>query len=135
MTGRYVAGIMLLAAVVAASLRLARGSLAPVRLEGLLLGLALATAGAVSWIMVASLTIGRGHQAFMAAQVLGILGRLVVYGASLIYVALRTTIDPVFLAGSLVGFHVIFLVLEVRFAVKGLQRAAQGATGGSGHGG
>jgi len=135
MTGRYVAGILLLASMGAASLRLARGSLAPARLEGLLLGIALATAGAVSWIMIASWTIGRGQQAFMAAQVLGILGRLVVYGAALIYVALRTTIDPVSLAGSLLGFHVVFLVLEVRFAVKGLQRAGPGTPGESRHGG
>jgi hypothetical protein len=135
MTGRYLAGILLLAAAAWGCLRAARGSLPPARSEGLLLGLGLATVGAVSWILAASWTIGRGHQAFMGAQVLGILGRLVVYGAALIYVALRTTIDPVYLAGSLLGFHVVYMVLEIRFAMKGLRQAGHGTSGGSRHGG
>jgi hypothetical protein len=133
MTGRYLAAILLLAAAAWGCLRAARGSLTPARSEGLLLGLGLATAGAVSWILAASWTIGRGQQAFMGAQVLGILGRLVVYGAALIYVALRTTIDPVYLAGSLLGFHVVYMVLEIRFAMKGLRQAGRGDPGGSRH--
>lgn len=133
MTGRYVTGLLLLAAASGALLRAAGGSLDPPRLGGLLLGLALATAGAASWILLASWTIGRGQQAFMAAQGLGILGRLVIYGAALVYVALRTAIDPVYLAVSLLGFHVIFLVLEVRFAASGLRRGGPGAPGESDH--
>ena len=133
MTGRYVGGILLLAAAGAAALRAAWGGLAPPRLEGLLLGLALATAGALSWILLASWSLGRGHAAFMAAQGLGIMGRLVIYGAALGYVALRTTIDPVYLAGSLLGFHVLFLILEVRFAAQGARRAGPGEPGGTVH--
>jgi hypothetical protein len=135
MTGRYVGGILLLGAAGGACLRAARAGLAPARIEGLLLGLALATAGAVSWILLASWTIGRGHRAFMAALGLGILGRLVVYGGALIYVALKTTIDPVFAAGSLLGFHVIYLVLEVRFAARGLAGAGRGSPDGGRHDG
>ena len=102
----------------------ARGRLEPGELTALLLGLFLAAAGALSWMGAAAWSIGRGHRAFMSALVLGILGRLVVYGAALIYVALRTTLDPVLLAGSLLGFYAVFMVLEVRFAVKALRRPA-----------
>jgi len=133
-TRRYVAGILILGAAGAAGMWAARDRLEPGGLAGLFLGLALATAGALSWIGAAVFSIERGQQAFMAAMVLGILGRLMIYGAALIYVALRTTIDPVFLAGSLLGFYVIFLVLEVRFAVKALRRSG-GHSGVKPHGG
>jgi hypothetical protein len=88
---------------------------------GVALGAALAGVGAVSWIFAADR--GRRHpERFMMLLGLGILGRLVVYGATLIYVALLTRIDPLWTAGSLLGFHVLFMMLEVRFALDGLKR-------------
>jgi len=124
-----VAGVALAGALLAWSLG---DRLPPGKASGIALGAALAGVGAVSWIVVADR--GRRHpQWFMMLLGLGILGRLVVYGAALIYVALRTAIDPVYLAGSLLGFHVVYMVLEVRFAMKGLRQAGRGASDGSRH--
>jgi hypothetical protein len=123
MTARYIGVVLLLtgAGVIAAGWL--RGSLPPAAIQGALLGLALSAAGAISWIVAAAATIDRGPRAFMAALALGILGRLVVYGATLVYVLMRTTLDPIWTAGSLMGSYAVFLVLEVRFALRlrGLQ--------------
>ena len=123
MTARYVAYVLLMAGAGAIAAWWMRGSLPPGALPGALLGLALSAAGAISWIVAAAATIDRGARAFMAALALGILGRLVVYGAALVYVILRTTLDPIWTAGSLMGSYAVFLVLEVRFALRlrGLQ--------------
>src|SRR5262252_2985614 len=75
---------------------------------GLALGAALAGAGAVSWIGAAAWAASRGQKAFMAALALGILGRLVIYAATLLFVTLRTRVDPVWTAGALMGFYVLF---------------------------
>jgi len=113
-----VAGIALAGALLAWRLG---DRLPPGKASGIALGAALAGVGAVSWIVVADR--GRRHpQWFMMLLGLGILGRLVVYGATLIYVALLTRIDPLWTAGSLLGFHVLFMMLEVRFALHGLKR-------------
>jgi len=113
-----VAGIALAGALLAWRLG---DRLPPGKASGIALGAALAGVGAVSWIVVADR--GRRHpQWFMMLLGLGILGRLVVYGATLIYVALLTRIDPLWTAGSLLGFHVLFMMLEVRFALQGLKR-------------
>jgi hypothetical protein len=123
MTGRYVGYVLILtgAGVIAAGWL--RGSLPPASIQGALLGLALSGAGAISWIVAAAATIDRGARAFMAALALGILARLVVYGAALVYVILCTTLDPIWTAGSLMGSYAVFLVLEVRFTLRlrGLQ--------------
>ena len=98
-----------------------RETLGPGRAAGIALGASLAGLGAVSWIVAAER--GRARpEWFMMLLGLGILGRLVVYGATLIYVALLTRIDPLWTAGSLLGFHVLFMILEVRFALHGLKR-------------
>ena len=86
--------------------------------DGFAIGCLLAALGAVSWIAAAAR--GRSRPGgFMLFLGLGILGRLVVYGATLIYVALLTRIDPLWTAGSLLGFHVLFMMIEVRFALHG----------------
>jgi len=86
---------------------------------GFALGGLLAALGAVAWILAAARGQARPER-FMILLGLGILGRLVVYGATLIYVALLTRIDPLWTAGSLLGFHVLFMMIEVRFALRGL---------------
>jgi hypothetical protein len=123
MTARYVAYVLLLIGAGAVAAWWMKGSLPPGALQGAWLGLALSGAGAISWIVAAAATMERGPRAFMAALALGILGRLVVYGATLVYVLLRTTLDPIWTAGSLMGSYAVFLVLEVRFALllRGLQ--------------
>ena len=113
-----VAGIALAGALAAWGYR---EGLGPGRAAGVALGAALAGLGAVSWIVAAER--GRASPEWsMMLLGLGILGRLVVYGATLIYVALLTRIDPLWTAGSLLGFHVLFMILEVRFALHGLKR-------------
>jgi hypothetical protein len=111
------AGVGVLAAVIG---HLLRDRLPPGAAAGFALGGVLAAVGAVSWILAAE----RGRRrpgSFMLLVGLGILGRLVVYGATLIYVALLTRIDPLWTAGSLLGFHVLLMMLEVRFALHGMK--------------
>jgi hypothetical protein len=117
------AGVVLavtIAAMVAAWGMAAR--LGTFRAAGLGLGAALAGLGAATWIAAAAWAANRGHKAFMGALGLGILGRLVIYAATLLYVTLRTRVDPVWTAGALMGFYVLFMVEEVRFALRGLNR-------------
>jgi hypothetical protein len=117
MTARY-AGYVLLLACVAAGLAFVPGDrLSAGARSACLLGLGLGAAGALSWILLTGWSIGRGHKAFMAATMLGILGRVVIYSATLIYVALRTSIDLLWMAGAMLGFHLASIVLEVRFAL------------------
>ena len=127
--------MVLVTGVAAGGLWFLRGRLPEGGLQGALLGLGLAAAGAVSWILAAAWSGRQGAQASLLALVLGILGRLVVYGAALVYVALRTSLDPVLMAVSLLGFHVVFLIIEIRYAVEGMRRGGAGAGDGSGHGG
>lgn len=130
MTGRYVGGVLALALVAGLAGYACRGSLGSGALGGIWLGLALSAAGAVSWIVATAATLTRGHQAFLTAMALGILGRLMVYGATLVYVAKRTALDPVWTAGSLLGSYAVFIVLEIRFALLLARRAGSGAGGG-----
>jgi hypothetical protein len=127
-TGRYVAWVLGLSAAGAAMAWACRASIPGSGLDGVFLGIALAAAGAISWIAGAAWSIGRGSHAFLAVTALGILGRLVVYGATLLFVALRTGIDLRWLAGALLGFYLGFMVLEVRFAVV-LRRSVPGTAG------
>jgi hypothetical protein len=114
---RHVAWIALPAAAGALAAWLGRDRLPPGGLDGAFLGIALAAAGAVSWILCVGWSITQGPRTFMAATVLGILGRLVVYGATLLYVGFMTTIDLRWTAGALLGFYLVFMVVEVRFAL------------------
>jgi hypothetical protein len=96
--------------------------LGPWRAAGFATGASLAGVGAATWIAAAAWAAKRGQKAFVGALGLGFLGRLVIYGATLLYVTLRTRVDPVWTAGALMGFYVLFLVEEVRFALRGLNR-------------
>jgi hypothetical protein len=108
-------------AAVAAGVGLAAAVFSYVMLDRLPPGAAAGFAlGAVSWILAAERG-SRRPQSFLLLVGLGILGRLVVYGATLIYVALLTRIDPLWTAGSLLGFHVLLMMLEVRFALHGMK--------------
>lgn len=118
MTARYVAVIVLLAAAAAVAAWLGRASLPAGALPGVFIGLGLGAAGAISWILGAAWSVRRGGQAFLAAVVLGILGRLVVYSATLVYVALGTGINLPWTAGALLGSYLVFIVLEVLYALR-----------------
>jgi hypothetical protein len=118
MTARYLAAILLLTGAAAAALWLGRGDLPEGGLPGALLGLGLGAAGGISWIVGAAWALPRGGQAFLAVVVLGILGRLVVYSATLVYVALGTGLNLHWTAGALLGSYLTFIVLEVLYAIK-----------------
>jgi len=118
MTARFLAAIVLLAGMAAAAAWIGRGAIPADALAGVFIGLGLGAAGAISWILGAAWAIRRGGQAFLAAVVLGILGRLVVYSATLVYVALGTGINLPWTAGALLGSYLIFIVLEVLYALR-----------------
>lgn len=130
MTVRYVVYVLVLAAAAAGAAHLLGRGLPVPTLLAVDCGLGLGTAGALSWILLTAWSIGRGNRAFMAATMLGILGRLVIYSATLIYAALRTSVDLLWMAGALLGFHLASIVLEVRFALVA-HRAGPGAGGAS----
>ena len=117
-----VAALAIGAAAVAAGWSL-RGRLSPAVFQGGILGAVLATAGAVAGLLTTAWAFDKEARRFFAALIAGILGRLLLYGAVLVYVALRTAIDPVATAASLLAFYVLFQVLEVRFAMRGLGRS------------
>jgi hypothetical protein len=114
--------MVLLAALAAASGRLWGGRLAPGQLRGALLGLGVATIGAVTGLLLTAWSFDKGPRAFFSALVIGILGRLFAYGAALIYVAVKTTLDPTATALALLGSYVAFQAIEVRFALRGRGR-------------
>jgi hypothetical protein len=118
MTARFLAAIVLLAGMAAAAAWIGRGAIPADALAGVFIGLGLGAAGAISWILGAAWAVRRGGQAFLAAVVLGILGRLVVYSATLVYVALGTGINLPWTAGALLGSYLVFIVLEVLYALR-----------------
>jgi hypothetical protein len=132
MTARFVAAIVVLAGAAAAAAWLGRAALPPDAPIGVLIGLALGAAGAISWILGAAWAAPRGGQAFLAVVVLGILARLVVYSATLIYVALGTGINLPWTAGALLGSYLAFIVLEVLYALRAAGTGAGAARPGSG---
>jgi len=90
-------------------------------LRGMLLGAALAAAGAIGGMALFAWSLPRGFRQFFGAIVFGILARLVVFGSVLVFVALRAkAFDLVASAASLLGFYVVFQILEVRFVLKGM---------------
>lgn len=122
---RYGAAVLLIAGAAATGACLFRDALPPMALPGVLIGLGLATIGGLSWIAGAAWGARRGMHALMAVVVLGILGRLVIYSATLAYVALGTGISLAWTGGALAGSSMIFIVLEVLYA----HRAVGGGAG------
>jgi len=115
--GRPVGTVLLLGIAGVTGAWLARPRLSRPVFSGGVLGIALATAGAVAGLLLTAWSFDKEQSRFLAALVVGILARLALFGAVLVYVALRTAIDPVATAGSLLGFYVLFQVVEVRFAL------------------
>jgi hypothetical protein len=125
---RYAALMLLIAAAVSGAFVARRGGIAGPVERGVLLGAALASLGAISGMALLDWSSGRGQTQFFGALMLGILGRLAVFGGVLIVVGLRRgAFDLVASAVSLLGFYVVFQVLEMRFA---LRRSADRRTGG-----
>jgi hypothetical protein len=127
-TGRYLAVVLLLGAAGGLVLAIVRTRLEPEVMQGALVGGTLAVAGAIAGLLLSAWGFDKGQTQFFGALLFGILGRLVVYGATLIYVALGTSIDPLATAVAMLGFHVVFMILEIHFALRRL-RAGSGRQG------
>lgn len=117
---RFIVAIITMTAGAVAFVLWARVLLPPGAAPGILIGLALAAAGAVSWVAGVAWSARRGMHALMGVVVLGILGRLVIYSATLVYVALGTGISLAWTGGALAGSSIVFIVLEVLYALRAL---------------
>ena len=122
MIARYSGTVLLLAATGFVVLWMWRDRLGEAATSGASVGLGLAAAGAVAAMILTAWGFGRNQQKFFAALMLGILGRLALYCGALLYVGLRTSLQPLAMAVAMLGSYVVFQVLELRFAVKGLKR-------------
>jgi hypothetical protein len=94
----------------------------PAKVDGVVLGAALAAAGGIGGIVLIRWGLGKDQKKFFAALSAAILGRLLLYGAVLVVVALRTTIDLTSTAASLLAVYVLLQIVEVRVAVRGLRK-------------
>jgi len=124
-TARYVAVVLALGAAGAVGLWLFRARLGPEVLQGAVVGGALAVAGAIAGLILSAWGFDKGQKQFFGALLLGILGRLVVYGATLIYIALGTSVDLIATVVAMLGFHVVFMVLEIHFALRRVRAGNQ----------
>ena len=118
---RFAALVLLVGGAASALIVVWGGRLGEPALRGTLLGAALASAGAIGGMALSAWSLPRGPRQFFGALVFGILARLAVFGAVLVFVALRApSYGLVACAASLLAFYVVFQVLEVRFVLKGL---------------
>ena len=116
---RYAVLMLLIAAVGSGGFAWWRGGVASPVERGVILGAALAALGAISGMALLAWSSGRGQTQFFGALMLGILGRLLVFGSVLIYLGLRPgAFDLTASAVSLLGFYVVFQILEMRFALR-----------------
>jgi len=64
-------------------------------------------------------------QRLFGALVAGMLARLALYGAVIVYVALRTRLDPVAVAVWLLGSYLVSQVIEVTVTMRAARRGAR----------
>jgi hypothetical protein len=114
MIDRYLAAMSLVGLAGITSAWLLEARLGASVAHGVMLGAGLATAGAVAGMLLSGWAFERAPRQFLATLMLGILGRLIVYGSVLVFVVLRTTLDLTATAGSLLAFYVLHQVLEIR---------------------
>jgi hypothetical protein len=120
---RYALAVVLLAVAGSACIAASGDRLGEASVRGALLGAALAALGAIGGMALLAWSFERGPRQFLGAVMLGILGRLTLFGAVLVYVGLRQPADyrVTAVALSLLGFFFVFQALEVRFVLKGLK--------------
>lgn len=94
----------------------------PASVQGAVLGAGLAVAGSVLGVALVRWGFGKDSKRFFAALVAAILGRLFLFGAALVFVALETAIDVTATAVSLLAAYVVLQVVEVRLAVGALKK-------------
>jgi hypothetical protein len=118
---RYGLAVVLVAVTGSGAIAASVGRLGGAGARGALLGAAFACLGAIGGMALLVRSFERGPRQFFGAVVLGILGRMTLFGAVLIYVGLRRPADYSLTAVglSIVGFFFVFQALEVRFVLKG----------------
>jgi len=121
---RYALAVVLVAVAGSAPIAASIGRLGEAGVRGALLGASVACLGAIGGMALLVRSIERGPQRFFGAVVLGILGRMALFGAVLFYVGLRRPAEYSLaaVALSIVGFFFVFQALEVRFVLKGSRR-------------
>lgn len=125
MTARYAVLVLLLGTVGALVLWMSRGRFEPEQLQGAAAGGSVAVAGTLAGLVLTAWGFEKGQTQFFGALLFGILGRLVVYGATLIYIALGTSLDLIATAVAMMGFHVVFMIVEIQFALRRLKAGKQ----------
>ena len=123
---RYALGVVALA-VAGSALVAARGErLGEASVRGALLGIAVAAAGSLGGMALLARGLERGPRQFMGALLIGILGRMLLFGAVLIGVGLGWPADCSLaaVALSVVAFFFVFQGLEVWLVL----RRSKGAT-------
>jgi hypothetical protein len=123
---RYALGVAALAAIGSALVAAWGEGLGEAAVRGALLGAAVASLGAIGGMALLAGSLERGPRRFLGAVMLGILGRMLLFGAVLIYIGLRRPADCSLaaVALSIVGFFFAFQALEVRFVLKGTKGKA-----------
>ena len=126
MIARYALGVVLLAAAGSALVAASGGALGPAGVRGALLGALVASLGAIGGMALLARSFERGARQFMGALLLGILGRMLLFGAVLIYLGLRRPADCSLAAAglSMVAYFFVFQALEVRFVMRGSRGTA-----------
>jgi hypothetical protein len=120
---RYALAVALIAAAGSAIIEASGGRLDGPSLHGAILGAILAALGAVFGMALLVWSFERGTRHVVGAMVLGMLGRLALFGGVLIGVGLLrpANFGLAAVAASLLGFYFVFQVMEVRFLMRGLK--------------
>lgn len=125
MIGRYTLIVALIAAAGSAGIAASGDRLDGPSARGAILGAILAALGAVLGMALLDWSFERGTRQVVGAMLLGMLGRLTLFGGVLVFVGLLqpASCRMTAMAVSLLGFYFVFQALEVRFVVKGLKAA------------
>ena len=90
-----------------------------------MVGATLAIAGAIAGLILSAWGFDKGQKQFFGALLLCILGRLVLDGATLINIALGTSVDLIATVVAMLGLHVVFMVVEIVFALRRVRAGKQ----------
>jgi len=115
--GLLVAGIT---AAVGAAVLLLRDRLGAAAARGALAGALLAAVAAIAVMVLTAWSFGKSQKVFFSALAIGILGRLALFGGTILGIALRRPegLDLNAVAVTLLGLYVVFQILEIRMAAR-----------------
>jgi len=122
---RYALIVVLIAAAGSACIGLSGGRLERSTVRGAILGAILAALGAVFGMALLAWSFERGTRQVVGAMMLGMLGRLALFGGSLVGVGLLrpASCGMTAVAASLLDFFFVFQALELMFVMRGLKGA------------